>query len=124
MDDVKLREEESTAISPSSAAEPEHPHWIHGFYYRALAIAGALVISLILVGVAIRFSTRYTEYGGFSSTTLVYRGSYTLVNWWDTTLSLVINILSEVTLGASNYAMQSRVAPTRDEIDQFHAQHK
>ncbi|KAJ5370373.1 uncharacterized protein N7496_006465 [Penicillium cataractarum] len=123
-EDAKLNKEGSTAMFPRSAEEPKNSHWTRGVYYRALAIVGVLIINLIFIGVAARFSTRHTDNGSFSSTALVYRGSCTLVNRWETALSLMINILSEVALGASNFAMQTLVAPTRDEVDQSHAQHK
>jgi hypothetical protein len=38
-----------------------------------------------------------------------------------TALHLLINLLSSLLLGASNYCMQRLVAPTRKEIDAVHA---
>ncbi|KAJ5726250.1 uncharacterized protein N7483_007607, partial [Penicillium malachiteum] len=84
--------------------------------------AGVLIINLVFVGLAARISRRYTN--GFLPTALVYRGICTLFNRWETALSLVVNILSEVVLCASNYAMQTLVAPTRDELNWSHSQHK
>ena len=41
------------------------------------------------------------------------------INAW---LQVIINALSTVLLGASNYCMQCLTSPTREEIDQAHAQ--
>ncbi|KAJ5694398.1 hypothetical protein N7536_004810 [Penicillium majusculum] len=51
---------------------------------------------------------------------VIYQSSCTLSNRWDIALHLTINILGTSILAASNYCMQTLVAPTREEIDEFH----
>ncbi|KAE9390053.1 hypothetical protein BT96DRAFT_738538, partial [Gymnopus androsaceus JB14] len=51
---------------------------------------------------------------------VVYQGDCNTVDHLDIGIHLVINILSTLLLGASNYIMQSLSAPTRTEIDQAH----
>lgn len=58
----------------------------------------------------------------FSTTEIIYEGSCTLTKRWDTALHFIINVLSTVILSASNYCMQSLVAPTRKDIDKVHAE--
>lgn len=62
--------------------------------------------------------------GFFSPTRIIYQGSCTLTKRWDTGLHLLVNVLSTAILAASNYCMQSLVAPTRRDIDRAHAQGK
>ncbi|KAJ5948242.1 hypothetical protein N7466_001257 [Penicillium verhagenii] len=102
LEDGKLEGDESVAMTLKRAEESKKTPRIHGVYYRALATAGVLVVNLFFIGLAVRFSKLYTENDGFTPTALVYRGSCTPINRWETALSLMINILSEVALGASN----------------------
>jgi hypothetical protein len=48
-------------------------------------------------------------------------GSATAISKWSTAAHLVINILSTILLGASNYTMQVLSSPTRTDIDRAHA---
>lgn len=48
-------------------------------------------------------------------------GSCSVARRWGIWLHLVINVLSTLLLGASNYAMQCISAPTRQEVDKFHS---
>ncbi|KAF2271131.1 hypothetical protein CC78DRAFT_12199 [Lojkania enalia] len=43
---------------------------------------------------------------------------------WTTAIHLVVNLLSSLLLGASNYCMQRLAAPTRKEVDEAHAKKK
>lgn len=47
-----------------------------------------------------------------------------MTSQWSTALHLIINILSTGILAASNYCMQTLVAPTREDIDASHARGK
>ncbi|KAK1143248.1 hypothetical protein N8T08_006948 [Aspergillus melleus] len=50
----------------------------------------------------------------------LYNGQCARSNHWATGLHVVINVLSTILLGASNYVMQSLGAPSRSDIDQAH----
>ena len=51
---------------------------------------------------------------------LLFEGSCPKTKTTDTVVHLIINVLSTLLLGASNYAMQVLVAPTRENIDAAH----
>jgi hypothetical protein len=50
----------------------------------------------------------------------IFEGDCNKVKQLDIGLHLVINVLSTILLGASNYAMQCLSAPTRREVDKAH----
>ncbi|KIK55864.1 hypothetical protein GYMLUDRAFT_175006, partial [Collybiopsis luxurians FD-317 M1] len=58
---------------------------------------------------------------GWSSSGSVFQGDCDTVGHVSIGIHLVINILSTLLLGASNYVMQSLCAPTRSEVDKAHA---
>lgn len=61
---------------------------------------------------------------GDTGITTAYEGDCTVAARSTTGLHLLVNILSSLLLGASNYCMQRLVAPTRKEIDKAHAKKK
>lgn len=102
----------------------QEPHWLRGVYLCARVGACVLLINVISMSVAAGLSTRYSAKSQLSGSKIVYEGNCSAVKNWDTALHLVINVLSTSILGASNYCMQSLVAPTREEIDVCHAKGK
>jgi hypothetical protein len=98
----------------------QEPHWIRGVYLCARAGACVLLINVISMSVAAGLSTRYSAESQISGSKIVYQGKCSAVRNWDVALHLIINALSTCILGASNYCMQSLVAPTREEIDMCH----
>lgn len=54
----------------------------------------------------------------------LFQGSYRSISGTSTALHLIINILSTLLLGASNYTMQVLSSPTRKEVDLAHARGK
>ncbi|OQD67569.1 hypothetical protein PENPOL_c003G00899 [Penicillium polonicum] len=98
--------------------------WIDGVYLCARAGAFILLMNLVLVSIAAGLASRYLENGSYSTTAVIYRGSCGLTKRWNTALHLIINVLSTCILAASNYCMQTLVAPTREEVDAHHAQRK
>lgn len=54
----------------------------------------------------------------------MFTGDCTISGRSTKAIHLIINLLSSLLLGASNYCMQRLVAPTRKEIDLAHAQNK
>lgn len=53
---------------------------------------------------------------------MLNKGSCTVTKWLNTTIHILINILSSLLLGVSNISMQLLVAPTRKKIDKAHRQ--
>lgn len=56
--------------------------------------------------------------GGFGT---LIEGNCSKVKRWGSWLHVVINALSTLLLGASNYCMQYLTSPTREEVDEAHA---
>ncbi|RHZ60722.1 uncharacterized protein CDV56_108808 [Aspergillus thermomutatus] len=107
-------EEGDGVVSEGSRAQ-----WIKSVYIRAWISALVLLINIILVSVAGGMAG-----GGYATTQVVYEGSCTLTERWDTALHLLINVLSTAILAASNFCMQALVAPSREEVDRYHSRRK
>ncbi|KAJ5834321.1 hypothetical protein N7447_000347 [Penicillium robsamsonii] len=112
---------EAEAIEHNSF-DPQKPHWINGVFLCAKTSAVLLLLNLIFIAVAAGLANRNPENNGFSSIQVMYQGSCTLSKRWNIALHFIINVLSTGILGASNYCMQSLVAPSREEVDKYHAQ--
>ncbi|KAJ5726112.1 uncharacterized protein N7483_007469 [Penicillium malachiteum] len=87
-------------------------------------IAGAVLvlnIILALAAVGVGYSKEVNK-GEFEMVEL-YEGSCNTSSRIATILHLVINILSTVLLGASNYTMQCLGAPSRADVDRAHQKH-
>ncbi|KAJ6130299.1 hypothetical protein N7512_003079 [Penicillium capsulatum] len=97
--------------------------WISGVYLCAKGSVVVLLLNLILIAVAAGLSNKYAGHG-FASRSAFYRGSCTVTKRWNIALHLIVNGLSTCILAASNYCMQSLVAPTREEIDDSHARRR
>lgn len=96
--------------------------WIGGVYLCAIGSAVLLLLNLALIGAMAGLASRNPSNPGFSSAETVYEGSCSLSSRWSAGLHLIINALSTCILAASNYCMQTLVAPTRKEIDHEHGQ--
>lgn len=126
--DLRVGDEETTAgtrpgiVGPTS--RPRKTAWIDGVYLCARAGAFILLMNLVLIAIAAGLASRYPENGSYSTTAVIYQGSCGLTKRWNTALHLIINVLSTCILAASNYCMQTLVAPTREEVDAHHAQRK
>lgn len=95
-------------------------HWIRGVYLCAVATGILLLINLALFATAAGLSRKYPGNSGLPSWATFYHGDCTLAERLEITLHLIINVLSTGILAASNYCMQTLVAPTRDDIDKCH----
>ncbi|OQE39937.1 hypothetical protein PENCOP_c006G06082 [Penicillium coprophilum] len=104
-----------------STTSPVQNTWIVGVRYCAAAGACILVINLIFIIVAAGISTRYNGNSAWGDSAVIYDGDCGIVKRWSLGLHLIINILSTLILAASNYCMQTLVAPTREEVDAAHA---
>ncbi|KAJ5954344.1 hypothetical protein N7501_008623 [Penicillium viridicatum] len=109
---------ETIAHEPSI---PPKPHWINGVLLCAKATTALLLLNIIFIAVAAGLSNGNAENSAFSSFQVMYKGSCVLSKRWNIALHLIINVLSTGILGASNYCMQSLVAPSREEVDKHHA---
>ncbi|KAL5355932.1 hypothetical protein BJX96DRAFT_171126 [Aspergillus floccosus] len=109
-----------------STAE-EHPttsngrDWIKGVVVCAWTVGALLLINIILTAVAAGIAYRKNGTHGFVSASL-YQGKCSVSKNWATGIHLVINILSTIMLGASNYCMQCLASPSRAEVDNAHRQ--
>ncbi|KAJ5969588.1 hypothetical protein N7501_005836 [Penicillium viridicatum] len=95
-------------------------NWIVGVRHCATAGACILAINLILTIIAAGIATRHGN-SAWGISVVIYQGDCGIVKRWSLALHLIINILSTLILAASNYCMQTLVAPTREEVDAAHA---
>lgn len=84
--------------------------WRFGVRAALLQASGVFLINVIIL--------MYTVIKAEGGT--VYEGDCNTVQDLTIGIHLVINILSTLLLGASNYVMQSLCAPTRSEVDKAH----
>jgi hypothetical protein len=77
-----------------------------------------LLLNLVLAIIA---ATAWHRTQGIAS---VFIGDCDTASRFTTAFHLLINLLSSLLLGASNYTMQRLVAPTRSEINKAHAYKK
>lgn len=115
--------EGATAGSDKNNSQ-KRPAWIKGVYICAYATAGLLLLNTILISVAGGLASKNTGSGGSTNSQVVYNGSCAITSRWNTALHFIINVLSTGILAASNYCMQTLVAPTRDEVDLCHAKRR
>ena len=107
-----------------NSSQTRRPTWIKGVYLCANATVGLLLLNTVLISVAGGLASKYTGSGGSSNSKVVYEGSCVITSRWNTAFHFIINVISTCILAASNYCMQTLVAPTRDEIDLFHAKRR
>lgn len=126
--ELRADDRETAAATRAEIIDPisrtRKTDWIDGVYICARAAALVLLINLLFIAIAAGLASRYPDNASFSSSVVLYRGSCGVSKRWDTALHLIINVLSTCILAASNYCMQTLVAPTREEVDAHHAQRK
>jgi hypothetical protein len=83
--------------------------------------AGATLVLVLNIAIAIVAGVSWKPIEGIAT---AYTSDCKFVSRLDKGLHLIVNLLSTLLLGASNYCMQSLVAPTRQEIDAAHARKK
>ncbi|KAJ6188672.1 hypothetical protein N7519_003580 [Penicillium mononematosum] len=93
--------------------------WTKGVLYCVWFVSGVLVANIILtiIGVVLAYSKYGSGEFGYAP---VYQGKCSVAKNSATGIHLVINILSTIMLGASNYCMQCLAAPSRSEVDEAH----
>lgn len=116
---------EDTSYEPSKRSIQRATTWRTRFSgWRGGALVCIAIVSLVLllnVVLAIITATAWATKEGVST---AYMGDCAVASRTTTALHLLINLLSSLLLGASNYCMQRLVAPTRKEIDEAHAKKK
>lgn len=125
-DNVTPLEQRSSAdeIEDGDQSTSSKHSWIDGVYLCAKGSALLLLINLVFIATAAGLASKYPDQRGFASGSVIYEGSCVLTKRWSAALHLIINILSTCILGASNYCMQTLAAPSREDIDKFHAQRR
>lgn len=91
--------------------------WRGGFVASITISALVLLLNVVLAAAA----TQWRKINGIAN---IWEGDCTLTTRWMVAIHLIINLLSSMLLGASNYCMQRLVAPTRKEVDKAHNQKK
>jgi hypothetical protein len=113
-----------TQSSPWTFSLPSHERQTRFSGWRGGVLVAvtcsAFVLLLNIVGAIVAAAAGQPSDGIATA----YTGDCTVASRWITAIHLIINILSSVLLGASNYCMQRLVAPTRDEVDKAHAKRK
>ncbi|ORY11501.1 hypothetical protein BCR34DRAFT_513729 [Clohesyomyces aquaticus] len=113
-EDIKYERKERTQRTRHS----RFSGWRGGVLVAVLIASIVLLINVILAIVA---ATVWKPVSGIAT---AYTGDCGKARGWTTAIHLLINLLSSLLLGASNYCMQRLVSPTRKELDDAHAKHK
>ncbi|CAG8005743.1 unnamed protein product [Penicillium salamii] len=116
--------DEQMAGGPDNSKRTGNHGWLAGVSLCVKGAALILLVNLVFIAVVAGMARKYPTAHQFSGSQIFYEGDCTLTSRWSTALHLIINILSTGILAASNYCMQTLVAPTREEIDSSHAQGK
>lgn len=111
-------------LEDSNQPKTQRSTWIKGVYLCAYATVGLLLLNVVLVSVTGGLASRYPGSRGTSSSKVFYEGLCQTVSRWSTAFHVIVNIISTCTLAASNYCMQTLVAPTRSAIDIYHAKRR
>ncbi|KAF2021836.1 hypothetical protein BU24DRAFT_417471 [Aaosphaeria arxii CBS 175.79] len=92
--------------------------------YRGGLLASIIVSSIVLILNILLVVLSLTAWQPVQNIGTAFVGNCKTARNWVIALHLLINLLSSILLGASNYTMQRLVAPTRKEIDAAHARQK
>jgi hypothetical protein len=92
--------------------------WRYGVLNGAVL---AFIILTINVAATAYAMTKSSQNAGNDSPRSLYTGDCEQVRKLNVGIHFLINVLSCIPLGASNYSMQCMSAPTRSEVDRWHA---
>lgn len=106
--------------SPNGNDNSRQPHWVRGVHICTAVSFSVVVLNVILLSIAVVRSSRDRDDLDLPTFEVIYDGSCSVTKRWDIALHLIINILSTAILAASNYTMQTLVAPSREEVDEEH----
>jgi len=90
--------------------------WRKGIIWSSVAALVVLLLNVLFLGIS------YGKHGATDGVGTLFKGQCTKASRMDSGMHVVINIMSTLLLGASNYVMQILGAPTRSQIDAAHAQ--
>lgn len=100
----------------SSYKKPwRHQGWRFGLTLTASTVTFVLVVNITLV------TTAACIFKPTEGIVTLHVGDCSFINKWNVGIHLLINGLSSALLGASNYAMQCIMSPTRSECDAAHS---
>lgn len=98
--------------------------WIRGVLLCAYATIALLILNILAVSLSEGLSSKYLSREGAYSSKVIFTGRNTTVRRLNLGLGLAVNIISTAILGASNYCMQTLMAPTREILDSLHARNQ
>ncbi|KAL4889864.1 hypothetical protein BDV59DRAFT_185642 [Aspergillus ambiguus] len=105
----------------SSTATANGRDWIKGVVVCVWTVGVVLALNVILTAVAAGIAYQKNGTYNFVYASL-FEGKCSVAKNWATGIHLVINILSTIMLGASNYCMQCLASPSRADVDNAHRQ--
>jgi hypothetical protein len=106
---------DSSSFSKTKFRSKHVTSWRFSIALSAVLSSVVLIINISLAGFSIK------KYGkGDDGIQTLFAGSCSRAHTISTFLHLLINVLSTILLGASNYCMQCLSAPTRTEVDRAH----
>ena len=110
-------------VSVERAGFLKKSKYLHGWRMGiTLCVATAITVFMINLILTIWALSRYgSKRGGIGT---IHEGSCKTTRRLSLWLHLIINILSTLLLGASNYTMQCLASPTREEVDRAHRQNR
>ncbi|KAL4788715.1 hypothetical protein BJX76DRAFT_363367 [Aspergillus varians] len=114
--------EQQVALTSDDAGTAEKKpgrRWTRRILYCVWSASGVFVANIILTVVAVSLAYSKDGAGQFGYAP-IYQGKCSVAKNSATGIHLVINILSTIMLGASNYCMQCLAAPSRAEVDEAH----
>ncbi|VUC38177.1 unnamed protein product [Clonostachys rosea] len=109
-------------ITTSTETGKKDRKWIPTGWKFGTAAASFLTAMILIINIVVVIICRakINSKTGSSSIGPVLSGDCTSINKLGLGIHLVINIVSTLLLGASNYCMQTLSAPTREDIDRAH----
>lgn len=109
------RESLSSSNQDAFCSGPWHG-WKRGASLCLLVVGAVFLLNIVVTAWA---ATTFGLSGGIGT---IHRGECARIKSTGLWLHIAINVLSTMLLGASNYYMQCLCSPTRQEVDQAHAQ--
>ena len=107
----------------SNTPKSRRSRWPQGYRFGIRCCASIVAVVLLFNVILTVFVVSKTKLSD-SGVAVVKDGDCSTTRRLNTLLHLLINLLSTLLLGASNYCVQCLSAPTRKDIDKAHAQHK
>jgi hypothetical protein len=130
---IELQHLETEPLSDSYADQNKHneasehatrrkPAWsAHFSGWRGGVVVAICVTSFVLIVNVVLVILAKTRWNLKDGVATAFSGSCKEAATWTRAMHFVINFLSSLLLGASNYCMQRLVAPTREEVNAAHS---